>query len=142
MLDIDDDLDEYQHQLIDAYNKIDSIQCEYDKLSKEVAALSETNKALQSKIKKLMIYVVASFVIIGILLFKPSEMSNVSTSLNAVQTTRSNVRANEETVYVTATGEKYHKANCRYVKGKSNLKSMDKSVAEEAGFDPCSVCKP
>jgi len=43
-------------------------------------------------------------------------------------------------VYVTATGEKYHRNGCRYLK-KSKM-PMTLSEAKEAGYKPCSVCKP
>lgn len=46
----------------------------------------------------------------------------------------------EITVYVTATGEKYHKDGCRYLK-KSKI-PMSLSEAKESGYEPCSVCKP
>lgn len=44
------------------------------------------------------------------------------------------------TVYITKTGEKYHRAGCRYLS-----KSMIPIALESAkarGYTPCSVCKP
>jgi hypothetical protein len=44
------------------------------------------------------------------------------------------------TVYVTATGKKYHTASCRYIrKGATPMKLED---AVKIGYSPCSVCKP
>ncbi len=43
-------------------------------------------------------------------------------------------------VYITKTGKKYHKGDCRYLK-----KSKVKITLEEAckrGYTPCKVCKP
>lgn len=47
----------------------------------------------------------------------------------------------EYMVYVTATGKKYHQANCRYVKGKSNIKELTLEEADER-YSPCLVCDP
>ena len=45
-----------------------------------------------------------------------------------------------ETVYVTRTGEKYHVEGCQYIEGKDNLRDMTAEEAEQAGYEPCSVC--
>ena len=45
-----------------------------------------------------------------------------------------------QTVYVTKTGEKYHKANCRYLKYSQNEITLEKAIA--LGFEACKVCKP
>lgn len=45
----------------------------------------------------------------------------------------------EEIVYVTKTGEKYHKPDCQYVKG-HDVTSMPLFEAEEMGYEPCKVC--
>jgi len=43
------------------------------------------------------------------------------------------------TVYVTRTGEKYHRDGCRYLR----QSRIPMSLAEASKrFDPCSVCKP
>lgn len=47
---------------------------------------------------------------------------------------------NEETVYVTKSGNKYHRSTCRYVK-KSKI-AMTKTEAQKKGYKACSVCKP
>ena len=45
-----------------------------------------------------------------------------------------------ETVYVTRTGEKYHVEGCQYIEGKDDLRDMSAEEAEQAGYEPCSVC--
>lgn len=55
----------------------------------------------------------------------------------------SRITSNEpvnESVYVTKSGTKYHRANCRYVKNK-NASELQKIEAEKT-HDPCSICKP
>jgi hypothetical protein len=44
------------------------------------------------------------------------------------------------TVYVTRTGEKYHRDGCRYLSRSRIAISLKDAVAR--GFGPCSVCKP
>lgn len=43
-------------------------------------------------------------------------------------------------VYVTKTGEKYHKGNCRYLSMSKIEISLEDAV--KIGYEPCSVCKP
>ena len=46
----------------------------------------------------------------------------------------------DATVYVTKTGEKYHRAGCRYLK-KSQVKTTKKEAVKN-GYGACKVCKP
>jgi len=67
-------------------------------------------------------------------------------SLPACGTNKSNNSTNqssqqqEETVYITRTGEKYHRDSCRYLK--KSKKSIKLSKARNQGYTPCKVCKP
>lgn len=73
----------------------------------------------------------ASMIVIGVLLMLPFRLSA------RWATPQSNAGV---TVYVTATGKKYHTASCRYIrKGATPMKLKD---AVKAGYSPCSVCKP
>ncbi len=45
-----------------------------------------------------------------------------------------------ETVYVTKTGEKYHRNSCSYLS--HSKRAVELSEAKEAGYTPCSRCKP
>lgn len=42
------------------------------------------------------------------------------------------------TVYITETGEKYHKHGCQYLRESRIV--VNKSYAESKGYTPCSVC--
>jgi hypothetical protein len=46
----------------------------------------------------------------------------------------------EQTVYITKTGKKYHRATCRYL-SKSKIPTSLKD-AKANGYTPCSVCRP
>lgn len=50
--------------------------------------------------------------------------------------------ATEAMVVVTRTGGKYHTANCRYVTGKTDTRTITLSQAKSEGYTPCSVCNP
>lgn len=65
--------------------------------------------------------------------YTPYRNSSSSSSYTT-QTTQS------VTVYVTNTGEKYHRAGCSYLKKSSNPMSL--SSAKAAGYTPCSRCNP
>ncbi|MEW6363150.1 MAG: hypothetical protein AB1714_00775 [Acidobacteriota bacterium] len=43
-------------------------------------------------------------------------------------------------VYITKTGTKYHRANCRYLNRSKKRVTLD--WAKSHGYKPCSVCKP
>jgi hypothetical protein len=44
------------------------------------------------------------------------------------------------TVYITRTGEKYHRDGCRYLSRSKIATTLKDAVAN--GYEPCSVCKP
>lgn len=44
------------------------------------------------------------------------------------------------TVYITRTGEKYHRAGCRYLS--KSMIPMALQTAKARGYTRCSVCKP
>ncbi len=50
------------------------------------------------------------------------------------------VQQKEAVVYITKTGEKYHKESCRYL-SKSSIK-VSRKEALKNGYTACKVCKP
>ena len=52
---------------------------------------------------------------------------------------KSKAGVKQETVYITQTGKRYHRAECRYLHSK--IKTNTKK-ALKAGYTPCKVCKP
>jgi len=54
---------------------------------------------------------------------------------------RINLPQNKDTVvYITKTGEKYHKDGCRYLR-QSKIKTTKKEAVKK-GYGACKVCKP
>ncbi len=51
-----------------------------------------------------------------------------------------NAPKNDITVYKTEAGQKYHRENCRYVKGKAIEIKLSRALYD--GYTPCLVCKP
>ena len=97
---------------------------------------------LRSAAKRYVPICVIAF-IVGILLMVPFNQAQQKPApvSNAVNTRAPATSLPiTETVYVTRTGDKYHVDGCHYIKGKDNLLEMTAGEAEQAGYEPCSVC--
>lgn len=52
----------------------------------------------------------------------------------------STLNSEAQTVYITKTGEKYHRETCRYLRySKQSITLLD---AKKKGYERCKVCKP
>jgi hypothetical protein len=60
--------------------------------------------------------------------------------LRAQPTPHSLQASQAETVYITKTGKRYHRAGCRYL-SHSSIKTTVKE-AKANGYTPCKVCHP
>ncbi len=69
---------------------------------------------------------------------KPTK-TIIATAAPTVKKT-ANPSGGSTTVYITDTGEKYHKSGCRYLSKSKHAISLEKARAQ--GYTPCSVCKP
>jgi micrococcal nuclease len=69
-----------------------------------------------------------------------SSGASGSGSSPSVGTGQSDNSSGDVTVYITDTGEKYHRGNCRYLKKSKHAISL--ADAKAAGYTPCSVCDP
>ncbi len=71
-------------------------------------------------------------------------MLSLTPALEAVGTTQEEfafaAADSEAVVYVTKTGEKYHRESCRYL-SRSKIKTT-LVEAKRRGYTPCKVCKP
>lgn len=74
------------------------------------------------------------FVFLLICLLYPASSVMPFTEFTAVE------QPKEDTVYITRTGSKYHRATCRYL-AKSKIK-ISKKEAVKGGYTACSVCRP
>ena len=67
-----------------------------------------------------------------------SSTSNVTTSSNSKSNSTTIQNENSTIVYVTKTGEKYHKSSCSYLR--NSKIQMNLSDAKSQGYTPCSRC--
>jgi uncharacterized protein YcfL len=65
-----------------------------------------------------------------------SEISNSATKKTTVNPTTNT----DETVYITNSGNKYHKEGCKSLQ--KSKKAIKKSEAIKEGYEPCHICKP
>jgi hypothetical protein len=61
----------------------------------------------------------------------------LSTAKSVIPTTSIPI---SDIVYITKTGEKYHRSNCHYL-SKSKI-SIERKDAVAKGYTPCSICNP
>lgn len=62
-----------------------------------------------------------------------------SLDITAAKSTASSSAENESTVYITRTGSKYHRSECRYLRQSKIAISLSEA---KKNYDPCSVCNP
>lgn len=107
-----------------------------NKLQLDIEADAFAYAVLHPSNKRKLIACIVSFIAVAFLSFyigyttAPTQLLPTSAT---EQTT--------EQVYITSTGKKYHRSNCRYVKGKDNIAVIDKKQADKT-HSPCSVCNP
>ncbi len=53
-----------------------------------------------------------------------------------------NIDIYEDNLYITSTGECYHKKDCIFVKNKTNAKKLTKEEFESGAYSPCDICLP
>ena len=141
-----DNIEEYSSQ-------IEELKASNKELSKKVKSLEEDAKKAQnqqSTIDKLNKKISDQKSKIGKLNDKISSLKEKVSTLNNQITkyknsgNKSNKTSssseNSYTVYITATGSKYHRNGCRYL-SRSQI-SISKSDAISQGYDACSVCNP
>lgn len=58
----------------------------------------------------------------------------------SVKTKAKTKKSSGGTVYITNTGEKYHRGTCRYLR--YSKYSISKSEAQREGYTACKVCRP
>lgn len=66
----------------------------------------------------------------------------INTTLTPTISAPPSVDTEFEAVYITTSGKKYHKPDCRYVKNKTNIKEISKSEAIRLEYEPCKICNP
>ncbi len=65
---------------------------------------------------------------------------SIVTDSNPPQPDDENAENKSYTVYITDTGNKYHRSGCRYLN--QSKYAISREDAREQGYTPCTVCKP
>ena len=109
----------------DLLTEKERLEQEKQNLENEKSTLAEENKNLNTQIESLK---------------RTSSTQSTAQNNNTATSARttSTQDTNSTIVYVTKTGDKYHKANCSYLK-KSKIE-MTLSNAKAQGYTPCSRC--
>ncbi len=69
-----------------------------------------------------------------------SKSSETTESKGGTKTTTEPETDYKEEVYITKTGSKYHRGNCRHLKSSKTPISLEKAKSD--GYEPCKTCKP
>ena len=119
----------------DLQAQADESQPAIDDLKAQVASLTEEKNGLQTQVDTLTSQK-ADALKAGA--SSGSSSGGSSSDSSSVPAAYSSSDDQSETVYVTDTGSKYHRAGCRYLK-KSQI-PMSLSEAKRQGYTACSVC--
>ncbi len=66
----------------------------------------------------------------------------VGVNTQAVLLRNSNEYTKTLDYYVTESGEKYHREDCRIIQGKDNVRRITEEEYDSEKYEPCKVCKP
>jgi hypothetical protein len=69
---------------------------------------------------------------------QPAQPSTIAPTAMAAAAPRQDESA--ITVYITDTGERYHRGDCRYLRYSKHAVSLKE--AKRQGYTPCKVCRP
>ena len=121
-----------------------SMQAEIDSLNGELSALEASGGDKDSRIEELEAQVETLEAQVETLESQLAAKSTVSTSSSTSSTTSSGSTSSASsdtqsvTVYITRTGEKYHRSGCQYLSQSKIAISL--SDARARGYTPCSRC--
>lgn len=138
---------ELKDQLAQVTTELDTANSQNETLSQQIQDLSSTIEDLTAKNEELQTSLDEANAEISKLNTKntttqssSSDNSSSSTAVSSSETVEESSTSTSYTVYITKTGEKYHRDGCRYLK-KSQI-AIDKNAAVAQGYTPCSVCNP
>lgn len=95
--------------------------------------------AIGGAIGALLIMVLGYFGING--LSTPKEFKAPDGQMLTTQNLLSNITGQNQTVYVSKSGDKYHLENCRHLRLRAKI-PISIATATEEGYEPCKTCKP
>jgi nitrate/TMAO reductase-like tetraheme cytochrome c subunit len=91
---------------------------------------------MKGKLKRVISLTIATLVFSTFLNFQPTTSLTPFSTVEYAQAKTSK----SQTVYITDTGNKYHRSNCRTLKKSKTKTSLKRAKAD--GYEPCKVCHP
>lgn len=70
---------------------------------------------------------------------KPAAQSKAATTIKVKEAPAQEKSNKNDIVYITNTGDRYHRAGCRFLESKAPINRED---AINRGYTPCKTCKP
>ena len=121
---LEDDKKLLQQENQDLENEKNKVQQEKEELEAQKSTLEQENQNLKNQVEQLK---------------KTSSTKNSSSNTSTPKTQTSTTQnTNSAIVYITRTGEKYHKSGCSYLR-QSKIQ-INLSDAKAQGYTPCSRC--
>ncbi|MBP7204945.1 MAG: hypothetical protein KBA54_00350 [Candidatus Cloacimonetes bacterium] len=71
----------------------------------------------------------------------PNQFTSPTGQLLTTENLLNNITGQNQTVYVTKSGDKYHLEGCRHLRFRSKIPISIANAVEE-GYEPCKTCKP
>lgn len=105
--------------------EVSNLQNQKSQLENEINALEAEKQSLNNEIAKLK---------------DNKQTTSSATTTSSSKTTITTDNTNSTIVYVTKTGDKYHRGSCSYLRQSRIQKTL--SEAKSQGYTPCSICNP
>jgi DNA-entry nuclease len=102
--------------------------------------ISEYAYACATRASSRLMLLVALFLLLGAVVSSASAGAGGAAPAGTAIAAADDAAAATTYVYITNTGKKYHRGDCRYLK-KSKIK-VTLEDAKRRGYTPCKVCKP
>lgn len=71
----------------------------------------------------------------------PNQFTTPNGNLLTTENLVGNLTGQNQTVYITKSGEKYHLEGCRHLRFSRKI-PINIATAREEGYEPCKTCKP
>jgi hypothetical protein len=113
-------------------NKDDNIQYCYRDIYEDNLSTNKSNRNLKKSFK----YIIPILLTIVFIIFVSSKCSCENS--NSDQYTATYGTLDEETVYITLTGKKYHKSYCHMLNDSKISISLSNAISQ--GYDACQIC--
>lgn len=115
---------------------------EADEFAVLVKVALQNRYRLQKAGKRCVFIMSATMLIVCLvcLLHIPERLQQTSNTVTAISSPAPFVSSEVDVVYVTKSGSKFHKRNCRHIKNSSTVLEIPYNDAVISGYEPCRDC--